>query len=317
MLLIMLNPNETSFHSGEIAIQNQAGVEEEARRLLRGINSFIQPKAEEFLGNQHLAAASTVDANGKVWASLLLGEAGFIKVLNQQSVQINPTSTAKDLLYTNLQSNSHIGILVIDLTNRRRLRLNGKAEIQNKEISEKIINLEIKEVFFNCPQYIQTRHLETSKAESPSQSQTDDTKILNKKALSNSNKNWISQSDTFFIASFNPEIGADASHRGGNPGFVRVVDDSKLIFPDYAGNNMFQTFGNFAINPNAGIIFIDFENGHTLQLSGKANIIWDTEAIKEFTGAKRLVEFDIEEIVETQNATNWSWKFGKYSPVNP
>ncbi|MBV6627744.1 MAG: pyridoxamine 5'-phosphate oxidase family protein [Rivularia sp. (in: Bacteria)] len=301
-----------SFHSGEIAVQNEAGVQEEARRLLGGINSFIQPKAEDFLATQQLAAACTVDANGKVWASLLLGEAGFIKVLNQQSVQINPISTAEDILYSNLQSNSHIGILVIDLTNRRRLRLNGKAEIQTQEISEKIINLEIKEVFFNCPKYIQTRHLETSQAESSSQS-----KIFNQKALSNSNKNWISQSDTFFIASFHPEIGADASHRGGNPGFVRVVNDNKLIFPDYAGNNMFQTFGNFAINPNAGIIFVDFENGHTLQLTGKANIVWEDEEISEFAGAKRLVEFDIEEVVETQNATNWSWKFGKYSPANP
>ncbi|AFY57147.1 pyridoxamine 5'-phosphate oxidase-related, FMN binding protein [Rivularia sp. PCC 7116] len=301
-----------SFHSGEIAVQNQAGVQEEARRLLSGINSVIQPKAEEFLGTQQFAAASTVDANGKVWASLLLGEAGFIKVLNQQSVQINPISTAKDILYSNLKSNSHIGILAIDLTNRRRLRLNGKAEIQKQEISEKIIKLEIKEVFFNCPKYIQTRHLEISEAESPSQSQ-----IFNRKALSNSNKNWISQSDTFFIASFNPEIGADASHRGGNPGFVRVVNDNKLVFPDYAGNNMFQTFGNFAINPNAGIIFVDFENGHTLQLTGKAKIVWDAEKITEFAGAKRLVEFDIEEVLETQNATNWSWKFGKYSPANP
>ena len=289
-----------SFHSGEIEVQNQAGVREEAQRLTSGIHSFIQPKAQEFILGQQLAAVSTVDARGKVWASLLLGKPGFVKVLNQQSVQINPTSLAKDLLYNNLQNNPQIGILLIDLTNRRRLRLNGIAKIQE----QRIINLEILEAFFNCPKYIQIRHLETSQT-------------LTKNTLSNSDKNWISQADTFFIASYHPQIGADASHRGGNPGFVRVENDNKLKFPDYAGNNMFQTFGNFAINPNAGILFIDFENGHTLQLMGKAKVIWNAENISEIPGAKRLVEFDIESIVETRNATNWCWKFGEYSPINP
>ncbi|MEM6753464.1 MAG: pyridoxamine 5'-phosphate oxidase family protein [Cyanobacteria bacterium P01_C01_bin.38] len=296
------------FHSGEIEVQEQVGVREEAQRLTSGIHSVIQPKAQEFLRKQQLAAVSTVDASGKVWASLLIGKPGFVTVLNQQTVQINPTSLANDLLYNNLQTNPQIGILIIDLTNRRRLRLNGIAKIQQQNT----INLEIQEAFFNCPKYIQVRHLETSETESSNQSQT-----LTKNTLSNFDKSWISQADTFFIASYHPQIGADASHRGGNPGFVRVENDNKLKFPDYVGNNMFQTFGNFVINPNAGILFVDFENGHTLQLTGKAKVIWDADNISEIPGAKRLVEFDIEEIVETRNATNWCWKFGEYSPFNP
>ena len=298
-----------SFHPGEIQVQKQAGVREEAQRLSRAIHSVIQPQAQGFISNQQLAAVSSVDASGKVWASLLLGKPGFVSILNEATVEINPTSLTNDLLYKNLKANPQIGILLIDLANRSRLRLNGIAKVQQEQ---KTIQLEIQEAFFNCPKYIQIRHLEISETESSNQPQ-----ILNKNSLSNSDKTWISQADTFFIASFHPEIGADASHRGGNPGFVKVVYDNKLIFPDYVGNNMFQTFGNFAINPNAGILFIDFENGHTLQLAGKAKVIWDAEDINEISGAKRLVEFDIEEIVETRNATNWCWKFGEYSPANP
>ncbi|MEL6460262.1 MAG: pyridoxamine 5'-phosphate oxidase family protein [Cyanobacteria bacterium J06621_15] len=299
-----------SYHSGEIAVQNQAGVGDEAQKLSSVLHNCIPSKAKEFLSKQYFAAVSSVDKNGKVWADFLLGKPGFIEVLNEQKVQINPISTANNLLYQNLLNNPQIGILVIDLENRRRLRINGKAQIDNQ--NQKTINIEINQVFFNCPKYIQKRHLETSKITSENQSET-----FHKTTLSDSDKNSISQSDTFFIASYHPEIGADASHRGGNPGFVKITSGNKLIFPDYAGNNMFQTFGNFAINPNAGILFIDFENGHTLQLTGKAKIVWDAIDKNEFPGAERLVEFDIEEILEIRNAINWNWKFGEYSPFNP
>lgn len=135
--------------------------------------------------------------------------------------------------------------------------------------------------------------------------------------MNQTNQLWITQADTFFIASFHPESGADASHRGGFPGFVQVVNSNKLVFPDYSGNNMFQTFGNLIVNPNAGLLFIDFEQGHTLQLIGKAKVIWDVDRLSEFAGAQRLVEFDIDQVLESRNATSRRWRFGEYSPVNP
>lgn len=142
-----------SFHDGEIAVQTKVGVRSEAERLSGGIRNFINPAAEKFLPTQQLAIASSVDAEGKVWASLLLGEPGFVRVLNEITAQVSPTFPSNDLLYSNLQNNSQIGLLVIDLTNRRRLRLNGKAQIDR----EGIINLEIQQVFFNCLKHIITR----------------------------------------------------------------------------------------------------------------------------------------------------------------
>ncbi len=127
----------------------------------------------------------------------------------------------------------------------------------------------------------------------------------------------IAQTDTFFIASTHSQQGADVSHRGGYPGFVQVIDATTLMFPDYVGNNMFQTLGNLSVNPNAGLLLIDFEQGHTLQLNGQAKIIWDAEQLKRFAGAQRLIEFSIEHIRETQHATSLRWRFGEYSPANP
>jgi len=293
-----------TFHSGEIAVQTQAGVREEAQKLCHLISSIIKPAAVEFLGKQQLAAAASVDTHSQVWASLVTGNPGFLQVLNEQIVQID--ATPRDGLLSNLHSNPQIGLLVIDLVNRRRLRLNGKVEIT----PEAKINIKIQQAFFNCPKYIQVRHLHTTVTELQAPPQ-----ILTREALNHRDKDWISKADTFFIASSHPETGADASHRGGFPGFVQVVHSNKLMFPDYAGNNMFQTFGNLAVNPNAGLLFVDFEQGHTLQLTGKAKVIWDADKINLFTQAQRLVEFDIQQVVEIQNATTLRWRFGEYSPL--
>lgn len=296
-----------SFHSGEISVQTQAGVRQEAQRLCHFISSTIKPAAQEFLSTQQLAIASTVDKNSRVWASLLTGQTGFVEVLNPQNIQIHAIPIETDPLAKNLQIYNDIGLLVIDLANRRRLRLNGKVEL-----NQETIKIQIQQVFFNCPKYIQIRHIEKAVIDL-----LDEPEILIRDALSETNQLWITQADTFFIASYHPESGADASHRGGFSGFVRVVNSNKLVFPDYSGNNMFQTLGNLMSNPNAGLLFIDFAQGHTLQLTGQAKVIWDVNRLSEFAGAQRLVEFDIEQVLEIKNACSLRWRFGEYSPANP
>lgn len=200
-----------------------------------------------------------------------------------------------------------IGLLVIDLSTRRRLRINGKATRKPDSSTD----VETRQVYFNCPKYIQRRHLVTDNSQLPT------TSVQDFDSLSPKHQQWITQTDTFFIASMHPESGADASHRGGYPGFVQVVNAKQLVFPDYAGNNMFNTLGNIALHPNSGLLFIDFEGGSTLQLTGTASIVWEREHTQQFSGAERLVEFQIERVRETVNATNLRWQFSEYSPFNP
>ena len=82
--------------------------------------------------------------------------------------------------------------------------------------------------------------------------------------LTPSQRQWITGADTFFIASgYRPDgesatFGMDASHRGGDRGFVRVVSETRLEFPDYAGNNHYNTIGNLVLDDRAGFLFIDF-----------------------------------------------------------
>jgi len=136
-------------------------------------------------------------------------------------------------------------------------------------------------------------------------------------ALDDSQREWIRAADTFFIATRSREAGADASHRGGEPGFVDVVDGSRLAWPDYSGNRMFQTLGNLATDASAGLVFIDFEAGRTLQLTGRAVVDWEAGRAAGYPGAERVVDFAITRVAETRGRYELRRRLVERSPFNP
>ena len=161
--------------------------------------------------------------------------------------------------------------------------------------------------FGNCPQYIQLRDFEFAR----------DPKLPPKQlpeyldAITDDVREWIRSSDTFFVGSYVDREGerqVDVSHRGGKPGFVRVSDDGVLTVPDFAGNFHFNTLGNFLINSRAGLMFVDFETGDILQMSGRAHVILESPEISAFQGAERLWTFQPEKIVVRRAASPLRWK---------
>jgi hypothetical protein len=106
----------------------------------------------------------------------------------------------------------------------------------------------------------------------------------------------ITHADTFFLGTIHPTRGADASHRGGPPGFVRVDGDG-VWWPDYPGNGMFNSFGNLAVDSTAALLFLDFGSGRTLHLSGTAEVEWTAPGIDgDDGGTGRRVRFRTERI---------------------
>jgi predicted pyridoxine 5'-phosphate oxidase superfamily flavin-nucleotide-binding protein len=91
--------------------------------------------------------------------------------------------------------------------------------------------------------------------------------------------------------------GADVSHRGGRPGFVRTDDAVTLTVPDYIGNSLFNTIGNLQVNPRAGLLFPNFVTGDILMLATRATVIWDDPEVREFAGAQRLLRFQIDSTI--------------------
>ena len=121
----------------------------------------------------------------------------------------------------------------------------------------------------------------------------------------------IQSADTLFVASYvDDETGhrqVDVSHRGGNPGFVRIGPDGVITIPDFAGNRFFNTLGNFLVNPRGGLAFPDWETGDLLQLTGDVEVIFDSPEIKDFQGAERFWRFKPHQILYRPHALPLRW----------
>lgn len=109
-------------------------------------------------------------------------------------------------------------------------------------------------------------------------------------------KAFIEARDMFFIATSDADGWPQASHKGGEPGFVRVLDDHHLAFPVYNGNGMFLTSGNLVVNPRVGMLFIALETGTRLRLNGHVTIDDDDPLVRTYPGAMFVVRVRVREI---------------------
>jgi hypothetical protein len=172
-----------------------------------------------------------------------------------------------------------IGTLAIELETRRRLRVNGTVA----KLDDSALALAVRESFPNCPKYIAQRHLYLD-SYSTGLARVRDAAPSRGVALDTPRRATIESTDTVFVGSLHPTRGADVSHRGGNPGFVRVVDDRTLRIPDYSGNSMFQTLGNIHVTGRAGLTFVSFEGRKLLHLTGTATLRFDQDEKELVTG---------------------------------
>lgn len=288
----MLNPgwshSQSPFHAGEIAVQERVGVraqmEAQGRRVIR---DYLTEQHRQFYAQLPFLIAGTVDVNGHPWASILVGEPGFLSTPDERTLQVDSQLLFGDPLTNILAEGIDIGLLGIELPTRRRNRMNGTVTA----ISSNGFTVRVSQSFGNCPQYIQARSVTLIESYNPAQT------IREITALTEPERATISTADTFFIATAfhgdtsNLVRGVDVSHRGGKPGFVRIDPDGTLTIPDFAGNLHFNTIGNLLHNSHAGLLFLDFNRGDLLYLTGDAEVIWDSNQIQAFAGAERLIRF--------------------------
>ena len=300
------------FHRGEQQVQQQQGVREQMERFgSRVIRDHMPDQHREFYGQLPFIFVGHADEAGWPWASILFNDPGFISSGDDKTLDLHCTPVAGDPLADSLQNGTRVGLLGIDLPSRRRNRL--AAHIIDS--SSDHIQLAIDQSFGNCPQYIQTRQLEWVEPETMPATSIEEMTELDEKA-----RTLIQQSDTFFVASSvsngsgEASEGADVSHRGGRPGFIRVDNANTLTIPDYLGNNHFNTLGNFVENAKAGLLFLDFENGHLLTLTGTVEILWDSPDTEFFDGAERLWKFHIDHGRRIENGLPLRWTLDDYSP---
>jgi predicted pyridoxine 5'-phosphate oxidase superfamily flavin-nucleotide-binding protein len=92
-----------------------------------------------------------------------------------------------------------------------------------------------------------------------------------------------------FVATADAGGHPDCSYKGGLPGFLRVIDERSLAFPDYDGNGMYRTWGNVLVNPHVGLLLIDFEQAKRIRINGSAQVREDDPLRSEFPGSVLIV----------------------------
>jgi len=114
--------------------------------------------------------------------------------------------------------------------------------------------------------------------------------------ISDADREFIEARDMFFLATADGEGRPNCSYKGGDPGFVRVVDEHTVAFPNYDGNGMYLSMGNTLVNARVGLLFVDFEGQRRLRLNGVATISSDDPLMKEYPEAQFIVRVHAEQV---------------------
>ena len=314
----MMANHGSPFHRGERELQLQLGMRDKMERLgQRMIRDHMPEEHREFFSQLPLLLVGTVDAAGRPWASVLVGKPGFLDPTDAQTLKVRALPIYGDPLGKSIIEGLDIGALGLEFHTRRRNRVNGRIT----QVRADGFEIRVTQGFGNCPKYIQAREVELKDLEDALGTLGDARPVHRGKGLDRNLSALVARADTFFIASQFSEgggdwtEGVDVSHRGGPPGFVLVAHETALLFPDYSGNCMFNTLGNLLVNPRCGLLFIDFDSGDTLQLTGEAEILMGPEHTERFPGARRVVSFRVEETLHIERALPVRWSFQSYSPV--
>jgi predicted pyridoxine 5'-phosphate oxidase superfamily flavin-nucleotide-binding protein len=280
---------DAGFHAGETAVQQRAGVQREAARLAPMVGpARLSAGITGFLAERTFLVVTGRDAAGRLWTSPLVGPRGFLRVRSATQLAVHAAIAPGDPLH-GIAAGQKMGLTAVEFAARRRVRLNGELV----EAAGGVLLVDVEQAYGNCPQFIAQRLLAP---DDPGDRPHDDD-VRRGTTVEPEDAALIRASDTFFLGTVHPERGADASHRGGPPGFVRV-EGNELWWPDYQGNNIFNSLGNITVDPEAALLFLDFATGRTLHLSGTAAIEWGEPGRPgddDATG--RIVRFSVRHVV--------------------
>ncbi|MFC5952826.1 pyridoxamine 5'-phosphate oxidase family protein [Pseudonocardia lutea] len=277
----------SGFHAGELAVQQRAGVGAAAARLA----GMLEPPdlgrgAGRFLAERTFAALTAHDRGGRLWITPVTGPPGFLEAIGLADLRVHTMLAVGDPLH-DLPPGQQVGMLAVEFARRRRIRVNGTLTAADRDG----LTIRVDQAYGNCPSYIRPRTLEPAGPEAVVPV------VRHGDALTAADVDLVRRTDTFLLGTTHPDRGADASHRGGPAGFLRVTDERTLWWPDYPGNNMFNSLGNLAVDPAAALLVVDFATGDTLHLSGTAQVDWTATGADDEGGTGRRVRFAVEALV--------------------
>lgn len=296
------------FHEGEVAIQQEAGVDSDAFEAMaqRSMTPGLSTREAAFIEERTFGVATTVDRAGRPWSSPLFGAEGrqLFAVHDAINLSVRPEHVSGDPMLANVSDTSHLGVLFFDPSYRRRIKSIGQATV-----SDGTFQYRLTRNFGICNKYIYKRDHVVAESESPATEPPG----ISSPTLDEESIAQLRATDTTFLASFHEVNGADPTHRGGPAGFVSVLDPSTLSMPDYMGNGMFNTLGNLRIDDRVGFMTVDFQTGRTLHVTGRGLV---RPSPADDVMSERTLFIEIEATIVTHHSQG-TWVDIEEFPIRP
>lgn len=296
---------------------------------------FLNPSTAAFLSQCTLLILGSLDSQNRPWSSLIAGPAGFTRGINTEFLAVSGRVALGDPILDNLSlpGERMLSGLGTDLAARRRAKIFGRVGDGMKRIGNDDGTLQviwkIEQTLGNCPKYITTRRVTLMTPVTDASTRPERRTAIPGTPLPQSALALIQTADIFFITTRNGEKDMDTNLRGGPSGFVRVLPSSSasaptsIIWPEYSGNRLYQTLGNLAVNPEAGLTFTDFVAGNVLYLTGTTEIMTLESGVEQVLPRSNLaVKFTIQEFIYLEAAlpireSPSSAETREFSPYNP
>ncbi|MCJ1387556.1 hypothetical protein MMC18_000399 [Xylographa bjoerkii] len=292
-----------------------------------------------FLQTAPLVAIGTHDLEGRLWTTLWGGAAGFSRSLGSSIIEIKTLvdkqydPVVEALLGHQLDgkitetvgAGCSVSGLAIDLAARRRLKFAGhvvagalgqlgpQTSGVDGKLGEAQIVIKVDSSLGNCPKYLNRKDIVAS----PSSPKL----ISSNLPLPSQALELLHKADLFFLTSSDERSHMSTNHRGGSPGFVRVMtndsDGVTLAYPEYSGNRFYQTLGNLQLSPKAGLVFPNFDNGDVLYITATTEIIAGKDAAAVIPRSNLIVKVLVQEARFVQSGLSFRGLSGERSPYNP
>ncbi|KAF4553012.1 Hypothetical protein D9617_8g050250 [Elsinoe fawcettii] len=320
------------WHEGEQQMHRRLRVPEMDNPATPGLS----PQLAAALPRMPLLAIGTLDKDDRPWTTLWGGEKGLSQSLGGGMMGVRtPVPSELDPVVEILVGGKADGEvvkeegqgrlisgLIIDLETRKRVKLAGRMiagalaaqENDNENVHEGLLQLVVKvdESLGNCPKYLNKKAISPAH---PAPRLISDTPTLHPKAV-----DLIHKSDLFFLSTTHSQFDMDTNHRGGPPGFVRILtnkDKAVIVYPEYSGNRLYQSLGNMMTNPKAGICFPDFATGDCLYVTGTTEILVGKDAASVIAKSNLAVKVTVDSARFIEAILPLRGTAGEASPYNP
>ncbi|EXJ69362.1 uncharacterized protein A1O5_07398 [Cladophialophora psammophila CBS 110553] len=310
-----------SWHEGEVAIHKRTRV----GGYDNPTSPFLTPRAASMIQRYPMMAIGTLDDDGRPWCTVWGSD--HLPIAQPVAQSVMGVRTTVDASFDPVVQAIYKGKddgevmreegngrlmagLSIHLEERGRVKVAGqviagaltvndavadsselKGDLQSGRSGEVQLVVKIDQSLGNCPKYLNKKHIV---AADPKPRLLSSSPHLTQKAI-----DLVQSADLFFVTSTHKHEDMDCNHRGGPPGFIRVQqptnsdEGSTIVWPEYSGNNLYQTLGNLESTPHAGLVIPDFETGDVLYVTGDTETLVGAAASKVITKSNLAVSLKV------------------------